>query len=73
MREANRCGHNLFQSSIYLSKFADVSDSLSFERLEIGGDPAVLEVHHTGERFVEQGPDGDNRKIAGFGLKHTIK
>lgn len=52
----------------YLAELANVSDSLSLERLEVGGDATALQVDNTSEGLVEEGTDRGNGEAAGLGL-----
>lgn len=52
----------------YLSEFADVSNPLPLEGLEIGGDPAVLQVHDSSERLIKERADRQHGEVAGFRL-----
>lgn len=56
------------RSTAYLSELADIANALALEGAEVGGDTTVLEVHHSGERLIEERPDGQDREVAGFGL-----
>lgn len=53
---------------IYLSKLADIADTLALEGAEVGSDAAVLEVYHSGERLIEEGSDGQDWEVTSFGL-----
>jgi hypothetical protein len=52
----------------YLSKLANIANALTLEGAEVSGYTTVLEVHHSGERLIEERPDGQDREVAGFGL-----
>lgn len=52
-----------------LAELADVADALALERGEVGGDAAVLEVDDAGEGLVEEGADGGDGEVTGFGLE----
>lgn len=52
----------------YLAELANVSDSLAFQRAEVLGDTAGLQVHDSGEGLVEEGADGGHGEVAGLGL-----
>jgi hypothetical protein len=36
----------------YLSKFANVTNLLALQATEVRGDPAIIEIHHTGEWLI---------------------
>ena len=52
----------------YLAKFADVADALAFQRAEVLGDSAGLQVYDSGEGLIQEGADGCHREVAGLGL-----
>jgi hypothetical protein len=52
----------------HLSKLADIANTLALESAEVGRDAAVLEIDDSGERLVEEGPNGQDREVTGFGL-----
>jgi hypothetical protein len=54
--------------SVHLSELADIANALALESTEVSGDTTVLEVHDSSERLIEERPDGQDRKVAGFGL-----
>ena len=58
-----------WEDGAHLAEFADVSDLLALQRAEVLGDTARLEVHHTGERLIEQGADGGDGEVTGLGLQ----
>lgn len=51
-----------------LAELADVTDALALEGGEVGGDAAVLEVDDAGEGLIEEGADGRDGEVTGFGL-----
>lgn len=59
-----------------LAEFADITDALTHEGAEVGGDAGGLEVHDTGEGLVEKGSDGLDGKAASFaseGVDHGLE
>lgn len=52
-----------------LAELTDVADALSLEGSEVGGDAAVLEVDDSGEGLVEEGANGGDGEVTGFGLE----
>ena len=60
------------RGNAYLAELADVANSLAFERAEVLGDPAGLQVHDSGEGLVEEGADGGHGEVAGLGLEKGI-
>ena len=53
---------------LYLSELADIADTLALEGAEVGGDTAVFEVDHSGEGFIEERSDRQDREVTSFGL-----
>jgi hypothetical protein len=53
----------------YLAEFADISNALSIQGFEVGGDSAILKVNNAGERFIKKGTNGLNREATGFSGK----
>lgn len=61
-----------YKAKPYFSELADVSNPLSLERLEVSGDPAVLQIHDAGKWLVEQGANGNHREVASFSLRDFV-
>jgi hypothetical protein len=53
---------------VYLSELADIANTLALEGTEVSSDATVLEIDDSGERLVEQRPNGQDREVTGFGL-----
>lgn len=51
-----------------LAELADVSNSLTLERAEVGGDARILEVYHAGEWLVQETADREHGKVTSLGL-----
>lgn len=51
------------------AKLAHVANPLALEGAEVSGDARLLEVNDTGEWFVKQAADGDDREATGLGLE----
>lgn len=56
------------RSRAHFSKLADIADALALEGAEVGRDTRVFQVDDAGEGLVEEGTDGEDREVAGFGL-----
>jgi len=56
----------------YLAKLANIADSFALEGAEIGRDARVFQVDDTGKGLIEEGTDGKNWEVAGFGLRRRI-
>lgn len=57
----------------YLSEFTNITDPLTLHGAEVGGDTAVLEIHHAGERLIEQRPNREDREVPCFGLNIRVR
>lgn len=53
----------------YLAELSDIADTLAFQRAEVLGDSAGLQVHDSSEGLIEQGADGGHWEVAGLGLE----
>ena len=60
------------RSRAYLAKLADVTDAFALESAEVGCNPRIFQVDDAGEGLVEERADGEDRKVAGFGLSRRI-
>jgi prephenate dehydratase len=56
-----------------LAELADVANSFALESAEVGCDAAVLEIHNSGEGFVEETTDRLDREPTGFGLLWSVE
>lgn len=56
----------------YLAELSDIADTLAFQRAEVLGDSAGLQVHDSSEGLIEQGADGGHWEVAGLGLETVL-
>lgn len=52
----------------YLAELSNIANTLALEGLEVSGNTTVLEIDNSGERLIQEGTEGGNREVTGFGL-----
>lgn len=53
----------------YLPKLPNITNLLPLQGAEISRDTAVLQIHHSSERLIEEGANGSDGEAAGFGCE----